>query len=343
MDSRADIHGVMIPGAVNTGAVRPRVSQVGSEYVPEGHPVTLNNNTRYQRAEQLPDSMTTREVSNPQRFRIGYLGPEGTFSQQAAKIYAQGFANAELIAFLSIEDMLVSVDSGRIEAAVAPMENSTEGPVNVTIDTLLFDVKLSIHKQMSLTISQCLMVGAKIDDTTSARDKIERVYGHSQTLAQCRKYLRERFPFAERRPVASNAEGARLASGDALSIAVGSKLAAETYGLYVMAENIQDESDNETIFAALMKTEPPAIVRNGKITITFSTQNRPGELYGVLGIFAMWEINITKIISRPIKGKPGQYMFYVELEDYGESDARDALAMIRRKTSEYKYLGSYPK
>jgi prephenate dehydratase len=305
---------------------------------------TMDDNELYQHKQQSANNNQMgggAPISQP--FYIGYLGPEGTFSQQAAKIYAENFPNTELIAFLSIEDMLLAANSGRINAAVAPLENSTEGPVNVTIDSLLFDVELSIHRQIDLTISQCLMTKAIVDGNSFNPDVIERVYGHSQSLAQCRKYLRERFPFAERKPIASNGEGARLAAGDAQSMAVGSKLSAEIYGLSVIAEDIQDERGNETTFAALMKTEPPDIVQNGKITIAFSTRNQPGGLHRALDIFALWDINITKIISRPVKSKHGEYMFYTELEDYGKDDIREALAMVKKKTIEYKYLGSYPK
>lgn len=267
---------------------------------------------------------------------IGYLGPRGTFSEQAASMLAE---DENIIPYRSFWDALDAVQNDRIDAAIVPVENSIEGTVNATVDTLIFDVGLYIQKLLILPIEQCLLVkkGAKISD-------IKKVYSHAHALPQCRAFFRENMPDAVQESVSSTAEGIRLAAeADDVSIAaVGAKTAASLYGLEVAAENIQDNNDNFTQFILVAKqnTELP---ENGKLTtISFSTVHEPGSLYKLLDIFSIFDVNMSKIISRPMRNKPMEYVFLIDLKcDDNEKDVRDALTMIKRKTTFFKNLGSY--
>ncbi|MDR2649598.1 MAG: prephenate dehydratase [Clostridiales bacterium] len=272
-------------------------------------------------------------------FTIGYLGPPGTFSEQAALIVKndQKRTDISLIPFPSIEDVFAAAAGGQADLAVVPLENSNEGAVNITMDNLIFGSNLFIRRQIALPIAQCLMTRPGMVHT-------DIIYSHSQSLAQCRQYLRKYYPGALLIPVSSNAEAARLISqGNGNEAAIGPKPAAELYGLHIKAENIQDHGGNVTTFAALSAGDADEPLPGGRTTIAFSTENEPGSLYKVLNIFSLWDINLTKILSRPMKGKPGEYAFYVDLEDYEAKDLQDALTMIGRKTDFYNYLGSYPK
>ncbi|MDR1538732.1 MAG: prephenate dehydratase [Clostridiales bacterium] len=289
--------------------------------------------------------------------KIGYLGPQGTFTHQAALIIRDDWLEScrdsmadalpeeescssypEVCDLPAIEDVMQGVSDGILDLAVVPLENSTEGVVNITLDSLIFDQDLHIKRQLTLPISHCLMrkPGAIQGDP-------EKIYSHSQSLAQCRRYLRSRFPGAELVHMPSNAEAARFVKGSGGNFAaVGPKLAAQIYSLETEACGIQDQASNSTTFAALAKGSGSKAIIAGKTTIAFSTLNKPGSLYKILDIFSLWDINMTKIISRPMKNKPGEYVFYVDLEDYVAKDLEDALTMVRRKTNFFKFLGSYP-
>ena len=266
--------------------------------------------------------------------KIGYLGPSGTFTQQAAVKIGENYTQAQVIDFPTIEDTLYAVSAHEIDIAAAPLENTTEGVVNATIDALIFDYNLYIQYEISLRIEQCLMM--KEPDT-----RIERIYSHRQSLAQCRKYLRGHYPSAELVEMASNAEAARYVSeSNENCAAIGPMAAAKLYNLNIAAENIQDQKNNATSFIAL-SDKMGGILAGGKTTAAFSTENKPGALYKILDIFSLWDINMTKILSRPMRNRPGEYVFYVDLEDYDVNDLNDALTMVRRKTNFYKFLGSY--
>ncbi|MDR3239214.1 MAG: prephenate dehydratase [Clostridiales bacterium] len=279
--------------------------------------------------------------------KIGYLGPPGTFTQQAAMTFGEIIVPSdprELIDYPSIEDALRAAADGKADIAAVPLENSTEGAVNATIDLLIFDYDLHIQRELVLPISQCLLRRREFVHMP----RVEKIYSHSQSLAQCRKYLHAHYPSAELIPMTSNAEAARLVerAGEnaepiaAAIAAIGPALAADVYHLAIAAENIQDEANNATAFVALSEKRS-GLTAGGKATIAFSTVNRPGSLYKILDIFALWDINMTKIVSRPMKNHPGEYVFYVDLEDYQTKDLADALTLVQRKTNFYKYLGSY--
>lgn len=265
---------------------------------------------------------------------IGYLGPRGTFTEQAAIFYGE---ENERYAYETIEDVLEAVQLGEIKTGVAPIENSTEGIVNATVDSLIFNCSLFIQSQLALPIHHHMMV------RDIRFDSITKVLSHPQSLAQCRAWLRHSYPGVEILPVSSNAEAARIvATAEPGWAAIGPAIAAELYGLKVIARSVQDQPDNTTFFVKLSKEGCTKPLAGHKTTLAFSTPNEPGALYRVLDIFSLWDINMTKIISRPMKNRIGEYVFLIDIENYDEKDAEDALTMVRRKSVFYKILGTYP-
>ncbi|MCL1979014.1 MAG: prephenate dehydratase [Methanomassiliicoccaceae archaeon] len=275
---------------------------------------------------------------------IAYLGPEGTFTEQAANLFAGSMKQSEfsLSPFATIEDVFDAVETKKAAYGVVPIENSIEGAVNTTIDTLIFDSDLHISKQLTLPISQNLMVSEKNADRA-----ITKILSHPQALAQCRKFINRFYPKAVIEIASSTAEAARLVAGcgpgsKEVIGAIGSKSSAEKYDLEVIHENIQDNKNNTTQFILLTKADTSAPKADCSTSIAFSTEHRPGELYRVLDIFAIWDLNLTKIMSRPTKTGKGEYVFFVEIEgSENTSDISDALTMIERKTIFFKKLGSY--
>ncbi|NLK96746.1 prephenate dehydratase [Defluviitalea saccharophila] len=268
---------------------------------------------------------------------IGYLGPSGTFSEQAALSYFNNLNEYELIPFPTIQDLLQAIDRGEILKGVVPIENSIEGAVNTTVDMLAFEVNLNIQAEIVIPVRHYLL-GYK----EFAFNEITQVLSHPQAIAQCRNYLHTHMPKAEMVFTSSTAEAVReVASKKSPRAAVGTLLAAKKYGLSVLDSDIQDTKQNETRFVVLGKEEG----KKGdkcKTSLVFSTENKPGELYRILNIFSLWDVNMTKIISRPSKTKLGEYVFFIDLEGHVlEEDMKNALMMVQRKTSFYKLLGSY--
>lgn len=270
-------------------------------------------------------------------YRVGYLGPPGTYSQEAAlNLFGE---KATLLAYPSIDAAIRAVASGEIPECVTPIENSLEGSVNVTLDTLAHEVELFIVTEIVMPVRHNLLA------RESGRG-VRTVFSHPQALAQCRKNLARLFPRADCRAVESTAEAARrVAEGDVELAAVGSRKAAELYGLEIVAADIQDISSNCTRFVSLRirpadKTEPGP----WKTSIVCQVDgSRPGSLYGILAEFANREVNLTKIESRPARTGLGAYLFFFDLEGgMGEVQIRDALAAVEEKSLWFKNLGSYP-
>ncbi len=270
--------------------------------------------------------------------KIGFLGPRGTFSHEALEKYAQNIGPYEAVDFSSISELIDAVNDNRIDEAVAPMENSIEGAVNATLDILSGDMELKIKAEIVIPIEQNLLVrkGTDIKD-------IRRILSHPQPIGQCRKYIEKNFPGVQVEFVYSTAGAAlEVAGGAEGAAAIGSLTAARVYGLEVAARNIQDESNNFTRFVIIAK-EDSKPTGCDKTSLVFSTENKPGSLYRVLQIFNLWDINMTRIESRPARDRLGSYKFFVDIEGHWQDpDVRDAITMVRRKTSYFKNLGSYP-
>jgi len=275
--------------------------------------------------------------------QISFLGPRGSFSEQAARVAAQTLRmeSPVFVPYQTLEDTMSSVGQNDAVYAVVPLENSIEGVVNATLDRLIFDTDLFIQAQLNLPIVQNLLVKPEDVDCPC----ITQVLSHPQALAQGRRFIRGMYPDALFVPTQSTSEAACLVAesgGDAHWAAVGSALAAELYGLAVLHAGIQENEQNVTQFALVSQTaaEPQA---GYKMSLVFSTENKPGGLYKVLDIFALWDLNMTRIVSRPMKATPGAYVFFVDVEGTERTaDLADALTMVRRKTSFFKLLGSYP-
>lgn len=275
-------------------------------------------------------------MSNSNKTRIGFLGPSGSYAEEAAsKIHG------ELIAFDSIMEVIDAVDKNLVDMGVVPIENSIEGPVGVTLDLLAGDYDLKIKNEIILPISHNLLLneGSSIED-------IKFVYSHAQALSQCRKFIEN----LGAKPVAtpSTSQAAEIVKGKKNTAAIGTARAAEIYGLKIAAENIQDFENNLTRFVVINK-EDHAPTGHDKTSVVFSLiEDRPGGLYDVLGEFAKRRINLTKIESRPSKKKLGTYIFFIDFEGHREdSEVANILNTIKintikTKISYIKLLGSYP-
>lgn len=269
--------------------------------------------------------------------RIGYLGPKGTFSHEALKKYIQG-QECISVDYASIPEIFVAFSQNMLDEAIVPMENSIEGAVNATMDMISQDTGLMIKGEIIIPVRACLLA-KKGTDTADIR----LVLSHPQPLGQCRGFLCSSLPHVQTKAVPSTAAAAEeVAAGSGDIAAIASRTAAEVYGLEVIKENIQDYDNNYTRFIIIAR-EDAARTGKDKTSIVFSTEDAPGSLYRVLGIFSLWDINMTRIESRPAKNKLGRYVFFVDVEGHREDeDLRDALTMVRKKTSFLRILGSYP-
>ena len=270
--------------------------------------------------------------------KLGYLGPKGTFSEQAAMMYAAKCPyDCEYEMFLNITDVISAVGDGIIDEGIVPLENSIEGTVTSTVDTLIFDAELYINSELILSVNQNLMVkkGVCLND-------VKKIISHPQGLAQCRKYIKTT-GISETVAVSSTAEAAHIVSqGKGDTAAIAPKRAAEVYGLDIIGENIQDDGTNSTRFIVISKHKPE--LKSGmrtSIAFTLDDDNSPGRLYKVLDILNIYEINMIKIESRPAKHKLGTYVFCIELVADDNEDLKDAVKMLKRKVAFFKFLGSY--
>lgn len=269
--------------------------------------------------------------------KIGYLGPKGTFSQEALSKYAAGMEHTPC-EFLSINEILEAVQMRVIDEAVVPIENSIEGAVNATMDIIAMDNDLLIKAELLITIREHLLVKKGTDISG-----IKTVLSHPQPLGQCRGFLSKRFPEAIIKATHSTAAAAEeVSKGVGDSAAIGSFEAAMAYDLEIAQKDIQDFDNNTTRFIVVARKDAKKTGRD-KTSIVFSTDDEPGSLYKVLEIFNLWGINLSRIESRPAKNRLGSYIFFVDLSGHkDDDDLRDAIAMVKRKTSFFKFLGSYP-
>lgn len=264
---------------------------------------------------------------------VAYLGPQGTFSQEAALKHF-GSATA-MVPCGSIDEVFRQVETGTSDYGVVPVENSTEGAVGRTLD-LLLTTPAKVCGEVMLPVRQFLLSKSK------QRKGIRRVYSHTQSLAQCQRWLARNLPHAETVAVVSNAEAARLAARDRRSAAIASKTAAELYGLRILARNIEDEPRNTTRFL-VVGSHDAAPSGKDKTSLIMSTRNVPGAMHDLLTPLAVNQVSMTRLESRPARTGLWEYVFYVDIEGHrrDENVAR-ALSELERKASFLKNLGSYP-
>ena len=267
---------------------------------------------------------------------VAYLGPQGTFSEEAAILFAP---ESERLPYPSIRDAAMAAESRETDDAVLPIENSIEGAVNMTLDYLIHDSTLSIVGELVLPIRQCLIV-----TEGSRREDIETIRSHPQALAQCRRFLERNFPNAKLIASISTAGAVEEALNEGrTSAAIGNRRAADLFGASVLESGIEDNPNNMTRFVAIGRNSPPAS-GDDKTSICFGfDSDAPGQLYGVLGEFADREINLAKIESRPTRHELGRYVFLVDLLGHQQDQrVRDTIEAVDRRVSQLRVFGSYP-
>ena len=269
--------------------------------------------------------------------RVAFLGPEGTFSQEAALLYDP---QADLESLPSIPAVAKAVASGISEEGVVPIENSLEGAVTYTLDILIEEDRLFIRRELVLPIEHCLLVkpGHRAID-------IQTIYSHPQALGQCRDFLERCFPKAQLVASLSTVSAVEDMEGSAApAAAISPRRAADLHGVDVLARGIQDNSSNATRFVILAHADHPPTGRD-KTSLCFSFDaDKPGLLYEVMGEFARRNINLAKVESRPTKRSLGQYIFLIDCEGHRE-DARvkEAIEGVQAQVAMLKIFGSYPR
>lgn len=279
-----------------------------------------------------------REILNVSRaiqkkIKVSYFGPAATFTHLAAlKIFGRC---VEYIPVESIKDVFTEVEKGRADYGVVPIENSTEGVVNHTLD-MFVDSDLKITSEIFLEISHYLLSGE------NAIQKIKKVYSHPQAIAQTRNWIEKNLKDAKIVEVASTSEAARLARKEKNTAAISSVVASEIYGLNILAENIEDYKKNFTRFLIIGMQYPPSSGCD-KTSIMFSVKDRVGALHDMLVPFKKHKLNLTKIESRPTRKKAWEYIFFVDFVGHIDNkNVRKALSELEKSCSLLKVLGSYP-
>jgi prephenate dehydratase len=275
--------------------------------------------------------------------RIAYLGPAGTFTEDALREALVAGEDFEALRTPTVHDAILAVQRGDAERALVPFENSIEGSVRSTLDTLAFEAEsVAIVGEHDFTVRAMLLAREPLE-----LGEIEAVLSHPQPLAQCARFLRENLPAAELRSVSSTAEAARLIGESSEPwAAIGALAAAELYGCEILREGIEDEANNVTRFVwiAAAGTE---VVGGGawKTSIVFSElgEDHPGALVEALQEFSSRGVNLTRIESRPLRSELGRYMFFCDLEgSAGEPAVSEAISALRAKAESVRVLGSYP-
>ena len=270
-----------------------------------------------------------------QRTKVAFLGPEGTFTQQAAlKHFGHG---VDTVPMGAIDEVFREVESGAAHYGVVPVENSTEGVVNHTLDSFM-DSSLKICGEVELRIHHHLLVGENTQEKS-----ISRIYSHQQTLAQCRKWLDAHMPHAERIAVSSNAQAARRLKDEWNAAAIAGETAAEIYGLKVLRKNVEDRPDNTTRFIIIGRRETPPSGQD-KTSMLVRMKNRPGALYHVLKPFMEQGVDLTRVESRPSRSGNWSYVFFIDFEGHKDDVAvQRVLSSLEDEALDIRFLGSYPR
>ncbi len=267
---------------------------------------------------------------------IAYLGPQGTFSEAAA---VKHFGHAtQGMACASIDDVFRAVERGEAHYGIAPVENSTEGAVNRTLD-LLLSSPLKICGEVMLRVRQCLM---RVRGGGEGMDGIEVIYSHAQSLGQCHEWLSQNLRGVKTIEATSNGEAARLAAENPDAAAIAGEIAAERYGLYIVAHDIEDEANNTTRFLVLGREQTAPSGRD-KTSLVLSAHNRPGALLELLAPLASHNIGLSKLESRPARNGAWEYVFYVDIDGHNDQpNIQSALSEVEQHCSFLKILGAYP-
>lgn len=265
--------------------------------------------------------------------RVAYLGPAGTYSEQAVR--ALFGHRVELMPCVTLDEAVREAEAGSVDCALLPVENSTEGTVGRTLDILL-RTPLKISAEVSLPIHHSLL------HKTGERQMVKKISAHPQALAQCHRWLDENFANAERLPVASNGHAAKLAAEDPSIAAIAGQIAGERYGLTAIADRIEDDPNNRTRFAVLGPFEPSACGVD-QTSLILSVPDKAGAMLSLIEPFARHGVSMKRFESRPARQSAWEYYFYVDLVGHrNDSNVALALAEIRERAAFFKDLGSYP-
>ncbi len=269
-----------------------------------------------------------------QPLKVAYLGPEGTYTQSAA--LKQFGHSVSTLPCAAIDEVFREVEAGNADYGVVPVENSTEGMVNQTMDMFITSPSI-ICGEVSLRIQHHLL------SRLSNMANIQRIYSHQQSFAQCREWLNSHMLGVERIAVNSNAEAAKLAAAENNSAAIAGETAGEIYHLQSLVKNIEDDPENTTRFLVIsrQKTEPTG---NDKTSILLVAQNDPGALYSLLEPFRRFAVNMTRVESRPSRRGIWEYVFFVDIEGhFDDKNVQLALSAVKAEALMFKCLGSYPR
>ncbi len=310
-------------------------------YSPEREAQVLRRLQELNRDGQMPDTAIEslfREVMSITRhseseMSVSVLGPPGTYTEAAArKHFGQ---TMHVIDHPTIDDIFRATETGGTDFSVVPVENSTEGGVTGTLDRLCTTM-LTVCGEINLEIHHCLLGKAE------SLDRVETIYGHTQSLGQCREWIEKNCPHAERIPVGSNADAAVKATDELQSAAIASPIAADRYGLRILASNIEDDPGNSTRFLVLSKRPTPPSGKD-KTSLIVAAANKPGSLVELLIPLLTEKVDMTRLESRPSKIGLWAYVFFIDIVGHqDEEHIERALQDLRSKAGYYKNLGSYP-
>jgi chorismate mutase/prephenate dehydratase len=309
-------------------------------YVPEREKALLKKLSEYNQGPMREETLHAvyREIMSgalqlEHPLRITFLGPEGSFTHQAA---LNKFGHSvEFHATGSIAGVFKDIETGRADYGCVPVENSTEGAVSYTLDTLMLS-NVSICAEMNLPIHHNLMSNCGLEN-------IRKVYSHAQVFGQCRQYLQEHMPHVEQVETGSTTKAASIAVTEPESAAIAGKIASDIFGLEILADNIEDFSNNTTRFLILGKQKTVATGED-KTSVCFAIKDKVGALYDCIMPFKDAGITMSMIESRPLKSANWEYCFFIDILGHrDDEDVKNAFEKLEHKCSFFKILGSYPR
>lgn len=272
--------------------------------------------------------------------KIAYLGPPGTFTEEALDKFIKDLNQVRKISLPTVADVIRSVDRGEVDEGLVPMENSIEGSVNITQDILTFESEAKIIGEVTIPVKHSLIGKKKIK-----LDNIKKVISHPHATAQCRKFLSTNLKGAEVIAANSTAEAVKILKKENEDIAaIGTKTAAKIYDLEIIESDIEDNKDNKTRFVFIGNSIQPKTGNDKTSIVCFLKEDRPGSLYNILKEFAYRNINLTRLESRPAKKDLGDYVFMIDLDGHlHDENIFEAIEVLRKSVYLVKILGSYPK
>lgn len=269
--------------------------------------------------------------------KIAYLGPKGTYCYETCIQYTKRKnLQLDMIGYKTISDTIIALVNNEVEEAIVPIENSIQGSVLETVDNLLENENIYIKQEEILNIKHYLLAKEQL-----GKDYIKEIYSHPQALAQCKNYLKNNYPDVTKQPMPSTAFAAETVSKMENVACIANGECANVYNLKILDQNIQDTKNNQTRFIVLTLKEDTQ-TDNTKTSILFTTKHKPGALYKILGLFNIFDVNLTKIESRPAKTALGEYIFWVDFEgDAKQESMKVLIQQIQKYCSYFRILGSY--